>query len=217
LLRLTTAEGDEVAHVEWIEGEVSETLDDLLREPVEREMSEADKREAAVAFLAELLVDGPRPTREIEAKAAERGISTRTLWRARNKLRIESHKTGFEGEWFLRMPGRSDSQAFNTAGVVGGDRQSPSPTGTLPKDANGRDHQSRSERVTSAKSANSATNDGAPQHRGVQAFERQLRLVDAPDRELAAVRGLDRSCVPRRAPSRCPPQGTATVSDAPAS
>ena len=139
--RLIRAAGDEVAHLEWIEGDVSETVGDLLREADEREMARADKREAAVTFLVELLADGPRPTKEVEAKAAAQDISGRTLSRARGKLKIESHKKGFLGEWFLSLPGRNDDQTSTTLGAVGGDHQSASPTGVLPKNANGRDRE----------------------------------------------------------------------------
>jgi replicative DNA helicase len=226
--RLIRSEGDEAAHVEWIEGEVSETLDDLLREPDEREMAKANKREAAVTFLVELLADGPRPTKEVEAKAAEQDISRRTLARARDTLKIKPQKKGFSGEWFLSLPGRSDDPALISLGAVGGDQQSASPPRDLPKDASGRDgelnfgavggdrerqgrqlsegchqkdangldHLSHSERRTSVKSANYATCDGAPQRQGVQAFERQLRLVEPPASELAEIVGAVEAVFP---------------------
>lgn len=45
-------------------------------------------RDKAKLFLAEVLKDGPRPSREVFSLAAAAGIATKTLRRAQKDLRI---------------------------------------------------------------------------------------------------------------------------------
>lgn len=51
------------------------------------------EEERAAAFLREKLADGPRPVDELIRLAAEQGISSRTLRRARESLGFESHRS----------------------------------------------------------------------------------------------------------------------------
>jgi hypothetical protein len=62
-------------------------------------------REAAREFLADLLRDGPRTTREIWEKAEERGLSARTLQRAARQLKVTAVRVFLDGRvthyWLL--------------------------------------------------------------------------------------------------------------------
>ncbi len=53
----------------------------------------------AKEFLADLLRNGPMPSREVVKKANRAGISERTLWRAKKELHAKSAKQTFLGEW----------------------------------------------------------------------------------------------------------------------
>ncbi|NLY01172.1 MAG: hypothetical protein GXY83_34200 [Rhodopirellula sp.] len=52
-------------------------------------------RQQAHDFLKKMLANGPVPQKEIEAEAIQRGISKRTLKRAKKDLGIESNRAGF--------------------------------------------------------------------------------------------------------------------------
>jgi hypothetical protein len=54
---------------------------------------------AAADFLREELRERPRLAKEIEAKAQQAGIASRTLKRAKERLRVVSSKDGMEGAW----------------------------------------------------------------------------------------------------------------------
>lgn len=56
----------------------------------------------AVSFLRKLLGDGPLPSREVELRAEESGISQRTLRRAKESLEIRASKVG--DQWIVRLP-----------------------------------------------------------------------------------------------------------------
>lgn len=57
--------------------------------------------EEAMVFLREVLADGDKPMREIESAAKERGLSPRTLERAKDKLGIASQKKNAKWAWSL--------------------------------------------------------------------------------------------------------------------
>jgi len=61
----------------------------------------------AVQFLQEVLAAGPKPTKKVQAEARSRGLSWRTVTRAKKKAGVESQKTDYDGGWTLelrRMP-----------------------------------------------------------------------------------------------------------------
>jgi hypothetical protein len=60
------------------------------------------KLEDAVKFLKEALGQGPVPTEEVLARAAERGLSRRTLFRARERLKVRAYRSG--GRWWWSLP-----------------------------------------------------------------------------------------------------------------
>jgi hypothetical protein len=56
----------------------------------------------AIEFLYESLSGGMRPSADVEADAKAKGISPRTLDRARTELGVASCRQG--GEWFMSLP-----------------------------------------------------------------------------------------------------------------
>jgi putative DNA primase/helicase len=58
----------------------------------------------AADFLCEVLKEGARSSKEIEAEAKEAGISKASLRRARNKLKVRSVKSAMIGGWLLQLP-----------------------------------------------------------------------------------------------------------------
>lgn len=60
----------------------------------------------AKRFLADLLANGPMPTKNIKADADGAGYSWATIRRAQKALGIEAVKDGMKGGWIWRMPGQ---------------------------------------------------------------------------------------------------------------
>jgi hypothetical protein len=79
--------------------EVSMTADDLLA-PGETRNREARQLEAAKGFLAEVL---PMASEELFSQGDTRGISKRTLFRAKEEMGIKAKKAGLTGGW-IWMP-----------------------------------------------------------------------------------------------------------------
>lgn len=104
--RITVAEGDSVAHIEWIEGECKLTANDLLTTAPRGRNAEALQQ--ATEFLQLELADGRRLVREIEELAKEKGISLSALKRARLKLGVRAEPIIKGGAWWMFMP---DKQA----------------------------------------------------------------------------------------------------------
>ena len=66
----------------------------------------------AKRFLAELLADGPLPTKAIRADADGAGYSWATIRRAQKALGIEPAKEGMKGGWVWRMPIQEAARAI---------------------------------------------------------------------------------------------------------
>jgi len=58
----------------------------------------------AIDFLNEALANGPVAQKQLKREAAQAGIADRTLYRAKEKLRIKSRKSGFDGNWTWEPP-----------------------------------------------------------------------------------------------------------------
>jgi len=91
---------------EWTGISDLQKSDILAPEPMpkrEREESELDK---AIAFLSGFLAAGPQKAKAVIAEATRRGISLRTLHRAKAKdyLGVESAKQGKTGPWYWKLP-----------------------------------------------------------------------------------------------------------------
>jgi AAA domain-containing protein len=118
--------------IAWESEKITRTADEILA--AGRDTSEAPERSEAEAFLRDMLADGPRPAAEIEAEAKGASISTRTLRRARNKLKIKSYRKaetgeglGSDGRWYWALPADATKVANSNydghrsdAGVLGG-------------------------------------------------------------------------------------------------
>ena len=63
-------------------------------------------RERAAAFLTDALASGPRPVAELEALAAEKGLSWKTVVRAKDEMRVraEQERDGVRSRWVWRHP-----------------------------------------------------------------------------------------------------------------
>jgi len=86
---------------------VAVTADDLLRcqaKSPEDRGAEAD----AVEFLADMLRDGPRRSKEVEKEARAAGHSLRTLDRARHTLGVKAKR--IEGIWKMSLPESKDAK-----------------------------------------------------------------------------------------------------------
>jgi len=59
------------------------------------------KLRTAKAFLANILEDGNRPQKEVEAAAQEKGIKAKTLHNAKQEMEIGSKKIGSQWYWYL--------------------------------------------------------------------------------------------------------------------
>ena len=66
----------------------------------------------AKRFLADLLADGPLPTKTIKADADGAGYSWATIRRAQKALGIEPAKEGMKAGWVWRMPGQGAAKAI---------------------------------------------------------------------------------------------------------
>jgi len=62
------------------------------------------KLAVAIDFLRGKLAQGSVLSRVVEGEATERGISTRTLTRARKELGVKSSPLGMGKEWALSLP-----------------------------------------------------------------------------------------------------------------
>jgi AAA domain len=96
--------------VKW-DGASAHTPATLLAAP--QDGSHGGARQDGEEFLRETLARGPRPTGQVEDDAADLGIRTRTLARARAELGVVAYRESVPGEkrgagqWLLRLPGSS--------------------------------------------------------------------------------------------------------------
>ncbi len=81
---------------------------DLLAAP---EGPERSKRERAQEWLSALLKSGSREEQEIRSLAESEGFSYSTLRRAKDALRVKSHKGAFGGSWIWSQPEASPKDA----------------------------------------------------------------------------------------------------------
>jgi hypothetical protein len=100
-LALEQAPEHDVARVEWLDT-CDLTADELLQGDSQGRADE--KRQEAREFLEEILSDGPVPAKEVQKRADEEGILTRTLRRAKEALAVEKEKDGFQGPWVWKLP-----------------------------------------------------------------------------------------------------------------
>ena len=91
------------------EGAAPETKEDLFIDSREERATRGGRHDEACEFLRGELAQGPRASKEMEKEARTRGISPRTLARARPDLGIVSFKQGLE--WWMRLPVHRNAEA----------------------------------------------------------------------------------------------------------
>lgn len=127
IYRLVPDEERAVARVCW-EGVSHHTADRLLVTRDERD-EDAGPRDEAIAFLSDLLATGAVPAKVGKLEAAEAGIASRTLDRAKKSLGVRSVKLGKPGEpgqwmWTLdeRRTPREDEERHTPGMALFGER-----------------------------------------------------------------------------------------------
>lgn len=100
--RMEEAENIRAPRIEWLD-HVDCSADDALEHNGTPKSSPNSALDTASGFLNESLKDGPVAARDVETKAADRGITSRTLRRARETLAVISEK-GVGGAWYWRLP-----------------------------------------------------------------------------------------------------------------
>jgi archaellum biogenesis ATPase FlaH len=95
-------DGDEIVTVQWEEGTVAWTSDDLLKGP-EKKRSGGTKIETCIAALEEIFADGASHLSEdVDKELRKHGdFSHATIATARRDLGITARKKGFTGVWVL--------------------------------------------------------------------------------------------------------------------
>jgi hypothetical protein len=85
--------------VVWETGTVNLSPDEALKD-------DATPRDEAAAWLAELLADGPIPSRDIFALAAAKNIAKNTLKRAKQELSVIAYQITNNGQsrWEWKLP-----------------------------------------------------------------------------------------------------------------
>ena len=111
--RITSDEPDGVAHVEWLDEAVEVSADEVLKRQAAKrgeQTGEGSERSEAVAFLREVLKDGPVPATEIEKQAKQWGTSLSACRRQKGKLKIQVRKVGMDGGWHWSLPHEDDHE-----------------------------------------------------------------------------------------------------------
>jgi hypothetical protein len=94
-----------VPRLEWDSAPVTMTADEALAAEVTDGGGSA--LQEAVAWLQDVLADGPLKAVDAKARAAADGIAPRTLDRAKSTLNVETTRQGFGGPWVWALPARS--------------------------------------------------------------------------------------------------------------
>lgn len=92
------------AIISW-RGHISGTAKEIMAELERQNNKNATAMEDATQFLIETLAGGPRSQKELMEEARARGISEKTLRRAKKALAVESNGPR-EGGWFWKMPNK---------------------------------------------------------------------------------------------------------------
>ena len=81
------------------------TANEALAAEVRQERDRGTGRaEASVEWLREQLVHGPLPTRELENRARDAGMSWASVRRAQQRMGIKPRKVGFGQGWLWGLP-----------------------------------------------------------------------------------------------------------------
>jgi putative DNA primase/helicase len=108
-LAFRISEVDGRATLAWEAGDVDKRLDDVLRQERGETKDETGKLVQACELIRDMCADGREvPSKELEERAAKLGISTRTVYRARNDvLHCKARRKGGvakDGDWWISLP-----------------------------------------------------------------------------------------------------------------
>jgi len=96
-------QGIETSRVVFEPDPVVVSASELLRGQQQTD-EERGALEDALDFLRDFLKDGAKTTKSVEKAAKEAGIATRTIERARAKLKIRARKSDSSGAWVMVLP-----------------------------------------------------------------------------------------------------------------
>jgi hypothetical protein len=103
-------------YVRWLEVVTKDVDEALAVAKPKKETAQSD----AAEWLRDYLADGvARPSKDIEGAAKQAGISSRTLWRAKEEIGVKASKSGFGGAWAWRLPGRHAAEDCQAPSDVG--------------------------------------------------------------------------------------------------
>ena len=100
--------GIEISKVVWGDEPVKITADEVLAYYNQTEFQY--KKELHAKWLQEELADGPKKVTDVLEEAKNQGISQKQLRTLREKIGIESNKTGFKGGWEISSPDSKNIQ-----------------------------------------------------------------------------------------------------------
>jgi hypothetical protein len=89
------------SRVRWI-GTSEQTADTLLAARAKDDNPTAT--DAAAAILADILAKGPVAEPEARKQAKRAGVSHKSYWNARRRLKVATRKEGFSGGWIIELP-----------------------------------------------------------------------------------------------------------------
>ena len=98
----------EISKVGWGDEPVKTTADEVLAYYNQTEFQH--KKELHAKWLQEELADGPKKVTDVLEEAKNQGISQKQLRTLREKIGIESNKTGFKGGWEISSPDSKNIQ-----------------------------------------------------------------------------------------------------------
>lgn len=102
-LEQTDVEGIQASRVVW--GEMIQgTARDILGDVEQQDDEERTGQEEAQEFLASLLSDGPKRTRELKSDTDGAGYNWKMMQRAASKLGVEKRKIGMKEGWEWALP-----------------------------------------------------------------------------------------------------------------
>ena len=113
---VTLPSGIATSRVVFERDPVRVSADDLLQSQKQTPEDRGAEAEA-VEFLADMLKDGPRPSKTVEKEGRAAGHSTRTLDRARRTLGVKAKK--INGIWQMVLPESKDAKNAKNLGQGG--------------------------------------------------------------------------------------------------
>jgi putative DNA primase/helicase len=102
--RIVATTVNDAPHIVWETKARNVDAEDVLGGNKKEKRDRAEKVAEAEEWLRDQLATMPLPEKQLTADAAKHGIAGRTLWRAKKRLNIESHKDGMTGPWYWELP-----------------------------------------------------------------------------------------------------------------